>query len=381
MKFIKIHFSVILMLFSFVFLSAQITLNISSIPLDTQENDSIYVSGNFNGWNPKDSNYLLQKINGMWSVEIPENLEIIEFKFTRGDWSKVEGNHEGGKIENRKIIHSESQKNLKLEILSWEKPEKINQTSSWNVSLLHEEFYIPQLNRYRKIWIYLPPDYKNSNKFYPVIYMHDGQNLFDQETAFSGEWKIDETLNKLFEQGDYGVIVIGIENGGEHRLDEYSLWKNEQYGGGEGDLYIEFIQENLKPYIDENFRTKPQPESTAMIGSSMGGLISTYAGLKFPSTFGKIAAISPSYWFALEEISDYVLKSQQEFGDLKVYFGGSRNESESLESNILTIKNAWMIKGLKEENIQIKIDDYGGHNEAYWAGEFEKIYTWLFIKN
>src|SRR5690606_33431334 len=132
----------------------------------------------------------------------------------------------------------------------------------------------------------LPPDYETSTKKYPVLYMQDGQNLFDNKTAYSGEWQIDETLNKLFSEGDYGAIVIGIDNGGEKRIDEYTPWNNPKYGGGEGDLYMQFIAETLKPYVDSHYRTRPEKEYNALIGSSLGALISNYGGVKYRETFG-----------------------------------------------------------------------------------------------
>src|SRR5690606_36165183 len=144
----------------------------------------------------------------------------------------------------------------------------------------------------------LPPDYETSAKYYPVLYMHDGQNLFDVRTSFSGEWKVDEHLDSLFLLGDPGCIVVGIDNGGTNRINEYSPWVNPQYGGGQGDQYIEFLIETLKPYIDQNYRTLPDAEHTGIMGSSMGGLISYYGGLTNQNVFGRIGAFSSSFWFS-----------------------------------------------------------------------------------
>ena len=107
-------------------------------------------------------------------------------------------------------------------------------TARAGVSVLDTAFAMPQLKRTRRVWVYLPPDYATSERRYPVLYMHDGQNLFDAATSYAGEWGIDETLDSLHAAGDPGVIVVGIDNGGERRLDEYSPWRNERHGGGEG---------------------------------------------------------------------------------------------------------------------------------------------------
>lgn len=132
-------------------------------------------------------------------------------------------------------------------------------TSQVNVSIIKKEFVIPNLNSIsHKVWVYLPPNYHTSLKKFPVIYMHDAQNLFDNATSYIHEWEVDETLNKLFKTTGKGFIVIGVENGGTERINEYTPWENEKYGGGKGAIYIDFIVNTLKPYIDANYRTKKE---------------------------------------------------------------------------------------------------------------------------
>ncbi|MDO5654937.1 MAG: alpha/beta hydrolase-fold protein [Flavobacteriaceae bacterium] len=363
----------------FSLLQAQVTLQITSIPSNTPEGATIYAAGSFNSWNPGDPNFTLTENNGTWTITIPEGTGTAEFKFTRGNWASVEGNENGGYIDNRTFTFTGQAQTIELQILSWEDLGGTSQsTAAWNVSIMDEAFYMPQLDRSRKIWLYLPPDYETSAKNYPVIYMHDGQNLFDNQTAFAGEWEVDETLNSLFEQGDYGAIVIGIENGQNQRINEYSPWNNPEYGGGEGQAFVQFIVETLKPYVDTHYRTLAQANFTAMIGSSMGGLISTYAGIYASDTFDKIGAFSPSYWFALEDLTQYISSSTADLSDMRIYFVGSANESATLETNINAIQNNLESLGLSNENSLIKIDNYGGHNEAYWRGEFAAAYQWLF---
>lgn len=194
-----------------------------------------------------------------------------------------------------------------------QKKEEIISTKSDNVSLLEKEFMYGELIKIsHKIWLYLPPNYTNSIKKFPVIYMHDGQNLFDDATSYIGEWKIDETLNELFKKTGKGFIVVGIENAGEQRINEYTPFKNEKYGGGKGNIYIDFLINEVKPYIDKNYRTKTNAKNTAIIGSSLGGLISFYGGLKYPIVFGKIGALSTSFWF-----SDEIYTFAEENGNQK----------------------------------------------------------------
>ena len=158
----------------------------------------------------------------------------------------------------------------------------------------------PQLNTEKKIWLYLPQNYATSNKKYSVIYMHDAQNLFDSESSYSGEWNIDEKLDSLQAQ----VIVVGIEHGNEKRIEELTPFKNEKYGGGKADDYLEFIVKTVKPKIDSTYRTKPDTKNTLIAGSSLGGLTSFYATLKYPDIFGKAVVFSPSFWFS-DEIYNY----------------------------------------------------------------------------
>ena len=125
-------------------------------------------------------------------------------------------------------------------------------------SILSDAFDMPQLGRARRVWLYLPPDYEsNPERRYPVLYMHDGQNVFDEATSYAGEWGVDETLDAMHAAGELSVIVVAVDHGVERRFDEYSPWNNAQYGGGEGDEYVDFLVETLKPYVDAHYRTLP----------------------------------------------------------------------------------------------------------------------------
>jgi predicted alpha/beta superfamily hydrolase len=150
--------------------------------------------------------------------------------------------------------------------------EEQNQSLAPNVYILDTAFYMPQLGRYRRIWLYLPPDYHTSTRHYPVLYMHDGQNLFQEWSAFGEEWGVDETIDAM----ERKCIVVGVDNGGEHRLREYKLHDDEEFGKGEGRPYLAFLVETLKPFIDRSYRTKTGREHTWIAGSSMGGLISLW---------------------------------------------------------------------------------------------------------
>lgn len=362
-------------------LPAQVTLRITSIPNNTPLGATIYLAGSINSWGPGNAAYIMQP-DGLeaFQITIPEGTGTVEYKFTRGSWPTVEGNANGGFLPNRSFTFTGNPQTINLSILSWEDlGGGNNSTAASNVQILSPSFFMPQLNRNRRIWLYLPPDYFTSTKHYPVLYMKDGQNLFDNQTSFSGEWQVDETLNTLFNQGDYGAIVVGIDNGGSERLNEYSPWVNPQYGGGQGDAYMAFVAETLKPYIDENFRTRPEPEMNALIGSSMGALIATYGACEYSNAFRKIGSFSPAYWFALAPLTTYI-SSVPNLNQHRVYFVAGQNESSTMVPNITTIRTTMQNNGLTTNNTFTKIDANGTHSESYWRNEFGAAYQWLFME-
>lgn len=190
---------------------------------------------------------------------------------------------------------------------------------------VYRQFYSPQLDNHRDIFAWLPPSYTTSNSRYPVIYMHDGQNLFDAHISFSGEWMVDETLTELANE-NLEAIVIGIPNISEIRRIEYNPYPThigDVFWDGRGDDYIRFIVETLKPFIDGEFRTSPSPETTGIAGSSMGGLISLHGLLTCPDVFGLCGAFSPVFWTGLDEL---VKTRAQGHGRIYMDMGGKEGE-------------------------------------------------------
>jgi len=361
-------------------LMAQATFILNLLPENTPPDDSIFIVGTFNNWNPADADFVLQKNdNNHWFIVMPvmsDGLQI-EFKFTRGDWSTVEKGANGEEIANRVFTYGNGV-TREYDILNWADHGTGggNSTAAENVQIIDESFYIPQLDRYRRIWIYLPPNYENTSINYPVLYMHDGQNLFDRYTSFSGEWEVDETLNNMAQEGVHVPIVIGIDNGGSERINELTPWVNEQYGGGDGAEYMAFIVETLKPYVDENYRTDTSRKSTGILGSSLGGLISHYGALKYQNVFGKAGVFSPSYWF-----SDSVWAFTGEMGkqqEIKLYQMAGGQESASMVPNMQAMNDSLKALGFSAEELNVKVVPNGQHNEALWRNEFAAAYLWLF---
>ncbi|PCJ50046.1 MAG: esterase [Gammaproteobacteria bacterium] len=256
-----------------------------------------------------------------------------------------------------------------------EVPKRASTVSS-NVEVIAQTFTIPVLNRKRNLRIYLPPDYHTSDKHYSVIYMHDGQNLFDDVTSYVGEWNVDETLNKLFVEKGLSIIVIGIDNGQDKRMNELSPWPNSKYGAAEGEHYMEFIVKLVKPFVDKNYRTLSDQKNTAIMGSSMGGLISHYGIFNYPDTFSKAGIYSPSYWFSDEVFKFSDAKKLHKNSKLFILVG--RKEGPGMVKNVNKMSNQLITNGLNLEQIKTKVVKGGEHNEKLWSSEFSETIQWLF---
>ena len=209
-----------------------------------------------------------------------------------------------------------------------------------------------------------------ANKKYNVLYMHDGQNLFDALTSSFGEWGVDEMMDtvKLRKQ----CIIVGIDHGDSKRLTEYNPYKS-RFGEGEGDAYVDFLVHTLKPQIDQRFRTKADVANTSIAGSSMGGLISLYAVLKYPTVFGNAGVFSPAFWIAPE------LKNKIErMSGFKqaVYFVCGELEGDQMTKDMRQLYLLLQQKGLKR-TVYKQVKD-GQHNERFWQSEIDDFYEWLF---
>src|SRR5690606_20892778 len=220
----------------------------------------------------------------------------LELKLTRGDWATLHSDPRGRLIPPFTVEVTEDMQ-VSLTIDAW-RDRFPRSTASLQVHMLDERFYFPRLGVYRPVWIYLPTDYETSEKHYPVIYMHDGQHLFDEATSVGRagpvEWRVDETID----ESPYDAIVVGIAHAPSYRdrEDEYRMEAFGESSNPRGTLYLTDIVHTLKPYIDRHFRTCTASRSTAMVGSSLGGLLTLYAGIQYSSVFGTLGVFSPSLW-------------------------------------------------------------------------------------
>ncbi|HEU5167723.1 MAG TPA: alpha/beta hydrolase-fold protein [Chitinophagaceae bacterium] len=367
----------------------KIRLEINSLPANSPANSSVFIAGSFNGWNPKDKNYQFQKNGEGYFLEFSLNPGSYEFKITRGGWDKVECTFDGKDIGNRTLkIDTDATEMVLVEmffIAGWKdlfasstQPRK--STANKNVRIIDTAFFIPQLNRTRRVWIYLPPSYNISSKKYPVMYMHDGQNVFDDATSFSGEWGVDEALDTLgLKYKEF--IVVGIDNGGDKRLNEYcpydfslnGIAANNKTNVGEGGKYVDFLVKSLKPFIDKKYRTLKDAKNTFTAGSSMGGLISMYAVLKYPKVFGGAGVFSPAFWVGPKIFDD--IKAKGKKVNAKIYFYAGDEEGETMVPMTLRAFNE-MHRVSKSKMCEV-IRAGGKHNEQRWRVEFPLFYEWM----
>lgn len=263
---------------------------------------------------------------------------------------------------------------------------------------------MPQLEKSRTIRVWTPSDYlSNADKRYPVLYMHDGQNLFDRETASYGEiWDVHTAIEALMDKGEFGgAIVVGIDNAPNlERLDEYSPWLTERIEdlkelgsyerdfGGQGVEYGKFLVETLKPYIDSHYRSLPDRENTGIAGSSMGGFISLYLGVEYPEVYSKVGAFSTAVWFADQALFQHLSKLDLSY-KTKWYLdiGTEETSSKKVEDfnklyvdGTLSVEKYLLKLGVPREDVKVVVEDGATHFETAWARRFPEAFKWLFIK-
>ena len=336
--------------------------------------DSIFIAGNFNDWDPGNPVYSLPGNDKTITLFSKLKGGHYEYKCTRGDWNKVESQKLGKDVENHEFEVT-GDTTITLNIEAWKDdypPAGKKHTASKQVQVMDTAFFIPQLNRYRRIWVYLPEGYAKNKKKLPVLYMHDGQNLFDAATSSFGEWGVDECLDSLIRSGTQACIVVGIDNGSQ-RLSEYNPYEFKNFGKGEGDLYLDFIVNTLKPFIDKHYQTLTGKENTMIAGSSMGGLISYYAMLKKPGVFGQAGVFSPAFWTApaIKSLTDSLAAKVN--GKFFFYIG----EKEG-EDYVKDMEDIQEIMGEKSTALIYSVKDPAGtHNEKAWRKWFAEFYTWM----
>jgi predicted alpha/beta superfamily hydrolase len=253
----------------------------------------------------------------------------------------------------------------------------------------HEGFHSSHLAHDRDMVVYLPPDYGDpaATRRYPVLYMHDGQNLFDPDTAFvKGEhWRVGETATALIEAGRLApLIIVGIYNTGPERINEYTHSYDRRRGGGEADAYGRLLVEELKPFIDATYRTLPDRENTGLGGSSLGALVTLYLGLMHPKVFSRLAVMSPSVWWDRRSILREVRRGKPEARP-RIWLDMGTHESQGAGSARRVLEDvrllkAGLIKAGWVEGTDLHYEEVEGasHGERAWGDRFGRVAEYLF---
>jgi predicted alpha/beta superfamily hydrolase len=249
---------------------------------------------------------------------------------------------------------------------------------------VHEAFHSRHWKADRNVIVYLPPDYKsNSQVRYPVCYLQDGQNLFDPVTAFAGnDWGLGETIERLTARQEIEpLIIVGIYNTGERRLSEYTHVRDRRRRGGGAQAYGRAILEDLKPFIDRQYRTRTEAQHTALGGSSLGGLVTFYLGLLYPRVFGKLIVMSPSLWWANRDILKFARKAKRDAGQ-KIWLDVGTREGEAPETCVRDardVRDTLLAKGWQVDfDLKFVEDEGGEHNEQAWGRRVPDALRFLF---
>lgn len=238
---------------------------------------------------------------------------------------------------------------------------------------------MPGLDRSRTIRVYLPPGYDAGKRRYPVVYMQDGQNLFDDATSYVGEWGVDETMDALAASDGIEAIVVGIDHGDDKRALELSPWTNPHFGQAEGAHYLRFLVETVKPYIDANFRTRPGRDDTAIVGSSLGALESQYALCHYPAVFGKAGLLSPPYDFSAEIFAAGACVQPPANSRVYMVIGGTEGRQ-----HVFNVDMFWRMVALLRTRpapgtaLRAIVRPGARHDEAAWRKEFPEAMRFLF---
>jgi predicted alpha/beta superfamily hydrolase len=357
-----------------------LTLELTT-PIDDRR--PVYVVGNFNNWITEQSRFQMRRVaQGRFVLTFATDVVLphrLEYKYVRGGWENKELDSFGNTTHNRVL---ENPQGIVNDFVARWSNYGLTFTPSFlpKIHVVSEAFYSPELKKSRRVVALLPHNYdKETDKRYPVLYLQDAQNLFDDKAPF-GNWAIDKKLAVLAEQGMGDIIVIAVDHGGETRINEFlPPTKNLKLGHSEGRKYVKFLAKTLKPHIDQQFRTLTDRLHTGIGGSSMGGLISIYAGLIHPEVFGRLMIFSPSLW-AVQNAPFAAIRFFKPI-PTRIYAYAGGKEGASVVPNVKNFQKAIQNQGFDNTKIGFKLalDPHGLHNERRWGEEFPKAVEWLFF--
>jgi predicted alpha/beta superfamily hydrolase len=247
---------------------------------------------------------------------------------------------------------------------------------------IHENFSSRHLERSRRILVYLPPNYERARNWrYPVLYLHDGQNVFDGRTSFipGEEWEVDESAESLIRSRSIRpLIIVAIYNAGEFRVDEYTHAQNQRGQGGRADAYGHFLLEELMPFIDSRYRTRTEPRNIGIGGSSLGGLVTLYLGMRHLHRFGKLAIMSPSVWWNDRAIMKYIPDCHETVRP-RIWLDVGTAEGQRTVDDCRMLRKHLIRSGWHEgSELHYEEAEGAGHTEGAWRARVPQMLRFLF---
>lgn len=237
---------------------------------------------------------------------------------------------------------------------------------------------LPGLGVPRNLRVYLPPGYDEGTERYRVIYMFDGQNLFDDATSYAGEWGVDEAMDVLAREDGIAAIVVGIDHGGERRAQELIPFWEWRFLPNQGDAFLVDVVDGIKPFVDANYRTRTGRVDTVVFGSSLGGLEASYAIHHRPDVFGKAGVFSPSFWISDAPYAQARASPLPDDARVYLYIGGKEGEAAVDDTGRMAALLRQRPGG--DANVALRVVDAAEHNETAWRAEFPRAVRWLFTK-
>lgn len=363
-----------------------------TVPASTPASGPVWIAGDraeLGAWNGAGVR-LERRADGAWvgAVPLPAGTPF-EFKVTRGSWDTVEKDAAGGEVGNRRAVAGDD--TVRAAVAAWrdqtEGPAVVTHTIT-GVVKSHPAFP-SRFVKARDVLVWLPPGYDaQTERRYPVVYFHDGQNVFDGATSFirGREWGADEAADRLIRSRALEpFLMVAVANTSD-RVDEYTSEPGGPRGGGRSAEYFRFLLEELMPFVDAHYRTRRDPAHTAVIGSSLGGLASLDLGLAHPERFGLVGCVSPAVWWADTAIVHRVRTGAKAPLRVWVDIGTEESTGDSTGRKVWLeharfLRDALAAKGWREGD-DLHYEEVAGarHDETAWAARIDRILLWLLAK-
>nr|WP_246351382.1 alpha/beta hydrolase-fold protein [Deinobacterium chartae] len=359
--------------------TVELTFTLRSLPENTPPGSAFYLRTNLEGYLPDLEENRFQREEGRWILRRRVPLgALLAYKVTRGSVDHEEGDAWGCRCPARQhvVLHD---KMMDLEVLSWQDLLSGERPSTRSGRIEPLLIHSPELDADLEVLVYLPPGHAHGSGRYPVLYLHDGDNVFDARTAFAGqEWGCDEAAEALAQEGLEGILVA-VPVRGEQRSRDYTPFPARVNRlSPNAHNYLRFLTDTLKPEIDRRYRTRPHVASTGLAGSSFGGLVSLYGGLTRRDVFGFIGALSPSMWVGDHALEEFVRQAWAPMS--RVYVDMGTLEGEDLDSSRYLVGLARQLaEGLvpRVREVRLAIGEGHWHDEPAWAARFPAMLRWF----